>query len=391
MKKLGSLLFLVAALVVFTVTYSGHEVPIYPSYYPQEIRIESVDPQAAGRLLREAKIHAYVGDEPASVRAVPKSISYVASLGSYLVLTLNPTSPLLKDQTSGCSIASTVGQTLTGTNTEFIFHPYPVNPFHSDYLHHFDLANAAKERYFDVPVGELGSALPELKVRTKGTLAKKLVPPRWQGDDREWDATVKKIDVDDLVAPYIFSMNGWLGPPWVKKGWFHAYLLLAGTLPDPSAKDLADSYIQRLRTGDHDGKVEKLNLERGLLSLLTSDCNRVVFGYTLNKEYFNSEYSDGIENIAFDSHTGFNSPIFIRTVKLKDLPWNGWLRLGIKDKPSAAWNPMGGFTDDIGRLIWFAVGDPAMFPEPYDANWTLNRIGDVQATLGRNNTDRKVP
>ncbi len=31
------------------------------------------------------------------------------------------------------------------------------------------------------------------------------------------------------------------------------------------------------------------------------------------------------ENIAYDSHAGFNSAIFIRTVKLKDFPWNGWL------------------------------------------------------------------
>ena len=32
---------------------------------------------------------------------------------------------------------------------------------------------------------------------------------------------------------------------------------------------------------------------------------------------------------ASDSQAGFNSAIFLRTVKLKDFPWNGWLRLGI--------------------------------------------------------------
>ncbi len=60
--------------------------------------------------------------------------------------------------------------------------------------------------------------------------------------------------------------------------------------------------------------------------------------------------------------SGFNSPIFLRTVKLKDFPWNGWLALGIDARPAAAWNPIGGFTDPFGRLMWFALGDPAADP-----------------------------
>jgi hypothetical protein len=84
-----------------------------------------------------------------------------------------------------------------------------------------------------------------------------------------------------------------------------------------------------------------------------------------------------VENIAFDSHTGFNSAIFIRTVKLKDFPWNGWLRLGVSSAPAAAWNPFGGFDDEAGRLVWWALGDPGMFADPYGAGWVLNRFGDV--------------
>src|SRR5262249_57079978 len=80
------------------------------------------------------------------------------------------------------------------------------------------------------------------------------------------------------------------------------------------------------------------------------------------------------ESIAADSQAGFNSAIFVRTVKLKDFPWNGWLRLGIATKPAAAWNPIGGLGDPAGRLIWSAVGDPAMIPEPYAAGWVANRV-----------------
>ena len=44
---------------------------------------------------------------------------------------------------------------------------------------------------------------------------------------------------------------------------------------------------------------------------------------------------------------------------------------------------MAGFIDNAGRLIWFTLGDPALFPAPYNADWVLNRIGDVQSTLGK--------
>ena len=69
--------------------------------------------------------------------------------------------------------------------------------------------------------------------------------------------------------------------------------------------------------------------------------------------------------------------MFIRTVKLKDFPWNGWLRLGINARPTAAWNPIAGMTDPISGLMWSAMADPALLPSPYDAGWMLNRIADL--------------
>ncbi len=115
----------------------------------------------------------------------------------------------------------------------------------------------------------------------------------------------------------------------------------------------------------------------------------MVAGYTVRREYYNTEYSAGIENIAYDSQAGFNSSIFMRTVKLKDFPWNGWLTLGVASPPAAAWNPIAGFTDEAGSLIWSAIGDPALFPEPYGASWTLNRIGDVRPTAGELETGKQ--
>jgi hypothetical protein len=105
-----------------------------------------------------------------------------------------------------------------------------------------------------------------------------------------------------------------------------------------------------------------------------------VAGYTVKREHFSTVFTAGIENIAYDSFTGFNSPMFIRTVKLKDFPWNGWLALGLDGRPSAAWNPIAGFGDDFGQLMWAAVGDPALIPSPNQSTWMLNRVTDVQSS-----------
>jgi len=72
--------------------------------------------------------------------------------------------------------------------------------------------------------------------------------------------------------------------------------------------------------------------------------------------------------------------MFLRAAKLKDFPWNGWLGLGTEARPTAAWNPVAGFTDDFGHLMWSALGDSAVLPAPNDAGWTINRIADVTAT-----------
>jgi hypothetical protein len=105
-----------------------------------------------------------------------------------------------------------------------------------------------------------------------------------------------------------------------------------------------------------------------------------VVGYTVRREYFNASFSAGIENLAPDAIEGFASPMFLRTVKLKDFPWNGWLKLANAAPPQAAWNPVGGFTDEFGRLMWFAIGDAAAIPSPYDHGWVLNRIAEIEAT-----------
>lgn len=377
MKKVAVLVLALPALAAASTARAGHEAPLYPSYYPQEIRIETVAPDAAGPLLETAKLHAYVGGEPVFGAAPSPTVRTVESLGAFIVIRVNPAAA--KNDATACAVAAAVVRELARDPKGFIPHPYPVTAYHGDFLHHADLAEATRARFLDGSSGVSAG----LRIRAKGALAERLVRERWPGDGADWSASLEVVDIDTLVAADRIQINGWLGPPWLKRGWFHAYRLLAPALGDPAARARAAALVAQLESGGPGGATADIDRERDLVRLLTGGCRAVVAGYTLKREYYSAQYSDGVENIAHDSHAGLNAAIFLRTVKLKDFPWNGWLRLGVPSSPTAAWNPWGGFDDAAGRLIWSAIGDPALFPEPMGAGWMLNRIGEAQAGDGK--------
>jgi hypothetical protein len=331
-----ALAILLLAWAAATPAEGGHELPIYPSFYPAEIKIATVDPATAGRLLPTGGIHAYVGAEPAFVAPPSSAVAAVASLGDFVTVSVDP---------PDCGTLAAALRGIAGHSQGIVFHPWPVTPLHPDYLEQADLAAAAMAR----------------------ARAAALVPSAGK---------IEKIDASALVGPAGAGYDGWLGPPWRKSGWFAAYRLLADALV-PADRQLADDLLQQLERGNFDTEAEQYAGERRLVSRLAGNCRRAVAGYTLRREWYDAEFSSGIENIAYDSLSGLDSDVFIRTVKLKDFPWNGWLRLGVASRPAAAWNPVAGFTDPSGRLIWAALGDPAAFPAPYGGGWTLARIADV--------------
>ena len=368
MKRLAATILVLGAALV-TVARGGHELPIYPSFYPHEIEIKSLASEEAAQPLRDGKIQAYLGSSLSFAGTPPVDLHAIESLGSFIVVRVNPVSARAQDDASACAVVRTVMRALAA-QSNFIAHPYPVTPFHGDYLHHADLATAAMARFSigDAPVGGL-------KIAARGGLAQS--HPEWSARDTDWDAEVAEVDAAGLVASAMFSVNGWLAPPWVRTGWFHAERLLADATDEPAHKQQIQFDLKRLKAGDFTGLAERINLERDLVTLLTVGCRKIVAGYTVKREYINVEFSAGIENVGYDSIAGLYSPIFIRTVKLKDFPWNGWLALGIDGKPAAAWNPIGGMIDPFGRLLGFTVGDPALLPSPYESGWMLNRIADL--------------
>jgi hypothetical protein len=370
------LLLLLLTLVVGPVARSGHELPVYPSYYPHEIEIATLAPERAATLLTDDKIHAYVGGAPRFAGVPPDTIQSVTSLGTLVTVRVNPASPHGKEEAWACAAVRAVARAIAANDAGVILHPYPVTPLHGDYLHHVDLAADVRASVLDAT--RAAPAVEELKVKARGTAGRLLR----SGPASEWDVEIREFAAADLVGSAMTAINGWLGPPELKSGWHQAYLIL-GDAVDPNAKDRVEAQLRRLQSADVADAVERINLERAFVAQLIGGCRNVVIGYTVKREYFNAEFSAGIENIGYDSLTGLNSPIFIRTVKLKDFPWNGWLALGIDQRPAAAWNPVAGFTDPFGRLMWAAVGDPALLPAPYGSAWMINRVSDVQAAPAR--------
>ncbi len=353
---------------------AGHESPYYPSFYPQEIRLESVQATSVPALFQKNSLHAYVGSDPFTGGSLPATLSPVESLGSFVVVSFNPGSPQARTAQGRCATGRKLLASLADLRELFAFHPYPVTPYHPDYLHQFDLAQAWKQPAAELAARGRAAGDPALKVKASGKLGEMLARAGWSVVPEGWDAAIEEAEAGALVARGGVHLNGWLGPPWLKEGWFHAHLLLAGGLQEAARRQRVNATFQRLVNGAYAGTVEKVNLERALVTLLTEGCQRLVAGYTLRRGYFNTDFTEGVENVAVDSQAGLVSPIFVRTVKLKDFPWNGYLRVGFEGKPAAAWNPIAGMNDAPGRLLWAALGDPALFPAPTSGEWIANRV-----------------
>src|SRR5260370_32235661 len=86
-------LVLAALLAALVVARGGHELPVYLSYYPHEIAIETMPSEHAADLLRDAKLQAYLGAEPRFPGVLPASIRAVESLGSFVIVRIKPQRP----------------------------------------------------------------------------------------------------------------------------------------------------------------------------------------------------------------------------------------------------------------------------------------------------------
>jgi hypothetical protein len=367
-RRPAAMAWAAAVLLTAASARAGHEVPFYPSFYPQEIRIEPLAPDVAARELDARKLHAYVGAAPRFGAEVPAHLKSVESLGAFVTARINPRSVHGKDRNARCRALGRAAGMLAD-RPDLVAYPYPVTPYHADY---FDHADRVPEAGTAKPAA--GGDVPVLTARAPDPQIAALLRPDVRTHPDDWDVELAETSTSVLARAAHAGAGIWPAPAAAKEGWFQAYHLHRAALGDPAARERADANYDLLVREAHKGEIEKLGLERDLVATLTHGCELGVVGYRTRREFYNDDAAAGVENVAVDSQSGFNSPAFIRTVKLKDFPWNGWLRLGIAAPPKAAWNPVAGFGDAAGRLVWATLGDDAFLPVTFNSHWVENRV-----------------
>src|SRR5260370_25004552 len=134
----GLVLGLSCAVVIASPSaQADHEVSYYPSFYPQEIRIEPLDPEAAARefLSKTDPLHAYVGTAPRFSGQIPEHLKSVESLKSLMTVSVNPQSSRLQNREARCHAIEQAAVALA-TQPHVLVQPHPITPFHADYLAH---------------------------------------------------------------------------------------------------------------------------------------------------------------------------------------------------------------------------------------------------------------
>src|SRR6267143_6576435 len=214
---------------------AGHEITFYPSYYPQEIAVRFTGPATAATLLRQHRIHAYAGGDPFAAGAVPAHVRRAQSLRGFVVLTFPRAAGAFAEPEARCAAGAALSRALGG-RAGFVAHPYPVTPYHDDYVSHADLAQKARDR---------GTGTPPRVRAAGGALAEALAAAGVARAGADADAVLEEIELPALLAGAETRLNGWLGPPWLKDGWFHAWLLHSG----PAARKAADDAFRRRTEG----------------------------------------------------------------------------------------------------------------------------------------------
>src|SRR6266542_732291 len=160
---------LCAAVALYQgIARAGHEATFYPSFYPQEIRIETLDAASAGAGWSKPRVHAYVGHDLFGGGSVPADATAVASLHSYLVLTFDAIYGRYAagsgDVESRCAAAGRTLRALAPGGADFVPHPDRVNPNAGAYLRQFGLAQCAQSQF--PTKGGVAAAGPRLKIAT---------------------------------------------------------------------------------------------------------------------------------------------------------------------------------------------------------------------------------
>ena len=191
---------------------AGHELPFYPGYYPQEIRIETLAPAAAVPLLaqeraprlrrrrslrRRGRLPAHI-DRGRVARRLPGRHASTRRRRAR-----RPRRALRGRRADR--------RGLGGPRAGYVAHPYPVTPYHADYLQHADWSIASRRVASRRRAGGLRVARPR---SGRGEAAHRRTPAGSRGRGGRPPGPAGRARARRWTAGF--------GPPWLKEGWFHA-------------------------------------------------------------------------------------------------------------------------------------------------------------------------
>ena len=178
---------------------AGHEITFYPSFYPQEVAVRFTSPATAAALLRQNKIHAYAGGDPFAGGAAPAHVRFTESLRGFVVLSFPRAVGAFAGADARCAAGAAMLRALAG-RAPFVAHPYPITPYHDDYVAHVDLVQKARDR--------VAGALP--RVRATGALAAALAAVGVPRGGADAEAVLEEIELPALLATAETRLNGWI-------------------------------------------------------------------------------------------------------------------------------------------------------------------------------------
>src|SRR2546426_2580629 len=294
----------VVALLCVVAAEAGHEITFYPSYYPHEITVRFAEPARAAALLGQKKIHAYAGGDPFAGGAAPAHVRWAESFDGFVVLSFPRPAGAFAQADARCAAGAAFLRAL-GARAPFVVHPYPVTPYHEGYGLHYDLVQRARDR--------APGRTP--RVRAGGALGQAVAAAGLAGGANA-DATLQWVPLAALLAEVEARLLGWTGPPWLKEGWFHAWLLRSSSWPlQPAPTGQAADAFRRRTEGAWQTPAERVNLERRLVAEAGAGCERVVLGYTVRREPLHHHYPPGGEKVAAGSQAGGAAPNFLPTAE----------------------------------------------------------------------------
>ena len=230
-----------AALGPSPAARAGHEISYYPSFYPQEIRIEALTPAAAAKEFANTTdpLHAYIGAAPQFAGKAPSFLKSAASLDCFHRRQVQseggaPAEPRCAVR-GGRGCLRTAGDRARGRRRARL----------PDHALSCGLSGSRRPR----PRRQAGDASG---CPPAGAHCARQRRPRAAAGRQcrtrlpdQWDISFEEVSVADLLRQARVGADIWLAPPWAKEGWFQAYHLLRSAVSDPARAERADTLYER--------------------------------------------------------------------------------------------------------------------------------------------------